>query len=202
MSVRNPGRVAPRLGRKGLELGDNCTRSGCSAADSAWWARGQRGRHQLRLTRTPLHACCNTFSPERPLPFKLAPCLRLGEVAQREQRARQLALAEVRQEVRLVFDGIRGQRQPHLLLSLLLLLLPCRSACRRRCCMPPCRLLLCCRRDRCPPLQPGIVTRGDPVKGPAVLRFQVLIKGAKLDPAEAAVPGQDEQMFKKTGTKM
>lgn len=130
------------------------------------------------------------------LPFPLAPCLRLGEVAQREQRARQLALAQVRQEVGLVLDGIGGQRQPYLLL-LSLLLLRCLSACRHRRCMLPCRSLLRRRRDRCPPLQPGIVPRGNPVKGAAVLRFQVLVKGPKLDPAEAAVPGRGEQAWQK-----
>ena len=53
----------------------------------------------------------------------LAACLGLGEVAQREQRARQLALAQVRQEVGLVLDGVRGQRQPGLVPLVLLLLL-------------------------------------------------------------------------------
>ncbi len=97
----------------------------------------------------------------------------LGEVAQREQRARQLPLAQVRQKVRLILDCIRRECQPHILLLsavlllLLLLLLLGRLrdafACRLRC--------RCCVRVSCcgAALQPSVVPRRHPVKSRTVL---------------------------------
>ena len=91
----------------------------------------------------------------------------LCEGAQREYGPRELLLRQVRQEVCLVLDGVWRQREPDLAGWVLWW----------------------------GPHQPGVVARGNPVKAPAEVRFQVLVEGAELHPAQEcrrwSEPSQD-----------
>lgn len=155
----------------------------CSVRRRSAWRRGEQRQQLYNGKRCAVHTACRTSAARLPHLHHATndcnlqctrtqpahcPHLRLGEVAQREQRACQLLLAQMCQEVRLVLHRIWREGQPHILLLSILLqglrglqrgTLAC--CCCRRCCCP------CCGAA----LQASIVARGHSIKGSAMLLF-------------------------------